>query len=157
MTVDQYFMEQTFFAPYLPYVLLTLGIFTLVFAIFWESPKQHLKKTGIPVDGIVFDQEGDPAFDRSFDDDAPSQHRITIRFVTQKGEWITGVMKQGFQVFYTGQYKNGKKVKVYYDKDDPFNFYVDSKQTELTGRLVFGFTGLLFLLVGLYKVLNNSN
>ena len=120
---------------------------------FWESTKSKLKQTGIAVDGIVFEQGFDNSFNQSFDNSSSfTKDKVTIRFVTQTGEWITGVIKQDFQVFYTGQYKNGDTVKVYYDKDNPSDFYVDTKQSELTGRLVFGSVGLIFLLVGLYKL-----
>ena len=146
-------MNHNFFADYQPYIFLFVGLIVLGLSAFWESTKSKLKQTGITVDGIVFEQGFDNSFNQSFDNSSSfTKDKVTIRFVTQTGEWITGVIKQDFQVFYTGRYKNGDTVKVYYDKDNPSDFYVDTKQSELTGRLVFGSVGLIFLLVGLYKL-----
>lgn len=100
-------------------------------------------------EGIIFDQDEN---DFSFYAADASKTKIVIRFVTQREEWITGVMNQDFQVLYTGQYKNGDKVKVYYDEKVPSNFYVDTKQPEWLGRLILGITGLVFALIGLYQL-----
>ena len=125
----------------------------MVIAAFWQSSKSNLKQTGVPVEGIIFEQSFDNSFNRSFDNFSSfTKDKITIRFVTQTGEWIMGVIKQNFGVYYTGQYKNGDAVKVYYDKDNPSNFYVDTKQSEYVGRLVIGLVGLIFLSIGLYKL-----
>ncbi len=142
-------MDQIFFVEYQPYIFLAIGLIALSLSVFWESSKSKLKQTGIPVDGTVLEQ----GFDNSFNSSSFTKDKIAIRFVTQTGEWITGVIKQDFQVFYNRQYKNGDTVKVFYDKANPSNFYVDTKQSELTGRLVFGLVGLIFILFGLYKLL----
>ncbi len=55
-------------------------------------------------------------------------------------------------MFYYRQYKVGDKVKVYYDKNNPSNFYVETKQSEMIGRLMFAAIGLGFFLVGLYGI-----
>ena len=137
-------MNQNFFTEYQSYIFVVLGLVALIFPAFVESTKSKLKQTGIRVDGIVFEQ--------GFDNSSFTKDKVTIRFVTQTGEWITGIIKQDFQVFYTGQYKNGDTVTVYYDKDNPSDFYVDTKQSELKGRLVFSLVGLVLLLIGLYKL-----
>ena len=61
--------------------------------------------------------------------------------------------KQGFQFFYTGQYKDGEKVKVFYNKEDPYHFYVDSKQSEMFGRIIGAVIGLVIIIIGLYQLL----
>jgi hypothetical protein len=138
---------------YQPYIFLAVGLIFLTISIFWASTKSNLKESGLSVDGIVFKQGFDNSRRSSYNDSYPFiKDKITIRFLTQNGEWITGVIKQDFGIFYTGQYKNGDNLKVYYNKDNPSEFYVDTKQSEIKGRLVIGFVGLAFLLIGLYSL-----
>lgn len=146
-------MDQNLFTEYQPYIFVVLGLIALVFSAFWATTKRRLKQTGIPVDGIVFKQDSDNRSSQSFDNSLSfTKDKITIKFVTQTGEWITGVLKQDFELFYTGQYKDGDTVKVYYDKSNPSDFYVDTKQSEFTGRLIFALVGLVFLSIGPYKL-----
>jgi hypothetical protein len=142
-------MDQDFIAEYQPYIFLAVGLILLILSAFGKSAKSKLKQTGIPVEGIVFEQDYDDSSNRSVDNSSSfEKDKITIRFVTETGEWITGVLKQDFRIFYTGQYKNGDTIKVYYNKDNPSDFYVDTKQSGFAGRLVMGFVGLIFLLIG---------
>ena len=137
---------------FLPYIFLLIGLIVLAITFFYKSNKSELKKTGIAVDGIVFDQEMSSS--GSFDNSTTGQNdKITVRFVTQKQEWITGQIQQDFQIYYSGQYKNGETLKVYYDEKNPSNFYVDTKQSELKGRVVIAIVGFVFLLIGLYKII----
>ena len=141
-------MNQTFFAEYQPYIFIATGLLVLGFSVFSESGKSILKKTGVPVDGIIFEQDYSNNSGSTYTKD-----KISVRFVTQTLEWITGTIEQDFQTFYTGQYKNGETVKVYYDKDNPSNFYIDTKQSELIARIVIGLVGLLFSFIGIYGLL----
>ena len=146
-------MNQNFFAEYQPYIFVLLGLIALIFSVFWTTTNSKLKQTGISVDGIVFKQGFDDRFNQSFDNSSSyAKDKITIRFVTQTGEWITGVLRQDFGLFYTGQYKDGDTVKVYYEKSNPSDFYVDTKQSEFAGRLIVALVGLVFLIIGLYKL-----
>lgn len=138
---------------YQPYIFIAIGLIAFAFSICWRSTKSNLKQSGILVDGVIFEQDFNNSRNRSFDNsDTLIKDKITIRFVTQAGEWITGLIKQDFGVFYTGQYKNGDTIKVYYNKDNPSDFYVDTKQSEFIGRLVIGLAGLAFLTIGLYNL-----
>ena len=140
-------------SEYLPYIFIVIGLIGLGIALFGNSRKSDLKDSGIPVDGIVFNQEVTENSSRSFDNySSQIKDKITIRFVTQSGEWITGDIKQDFGINYTGQYKNGDNVKVYYNRNNPSDFYVDTKQSEFIGKLVFGLAGLVFLAIGLYNL-----
>ena len=141
-------MNQNNFAEYQPYIFLAIGLIVLAVSIFWVPKENKLKQTGIPVDGIIFEGGNNQSFDNSYND------KIVIRFVTQNQEWITGAIQQDFATFYTGQYKNGEKVKVYYDKDNPSNFYVETKQSELLGRVIGILVGLVFIVVALYRLLS---
>jgi hypothetical protein len=132
------------FTQYLPYALLTFGLISIVKSCFYVSKKSNLKEIGIPVDGIVFTQSGD-----SVDD---VNKKVEIRFVTKNQEWITGPINQDFQIFYTGQYKDGDHVKVFYNPAAPTEFYVDTKQSELIPRILGGLTGICLILIGLYQI-----
>lgn len=137
---------------YIPYILITIGIVALVFSIFQKSSQKNLKDSGVLVEGIIFNQDFDNS-SLSFDNYARHvKDKITIRFVTKNGEWITEDIKQDFGVFYSGQYKNGDKVNVYYNKDNPKKFYVDIKQSELIGKLVFALVGLVLISIGLFQL-----
>lgn len=140
-------MDQNFFAEYLPYISLAAGLIALAVAGFWVSSKARLKQTGIPADGIIFEQVFDNSFDRS-----AKRNKITIRFVTRTGDWITEIMEQDFSISFIGQYKDGETIKVYYNQENPTEFYVDTKQSEFLGRLILGLVGVVFLPVGLYKI-----
>lgn len=147
-------MDQNIFAEYYPYLFLFIGVACLAFSILWESKNSKLKQTGIRVEGVVFEQGFENNSQWSFnaaDHDSLVKDRITIRFLTEKQEWITGPVKQDFRIFYKGQYRNGDKVTVYYNRNNPTDFYVNTKQSETTGRLVFGLAGVAFILRGLYQ------
>ncbi|MBX3253049.1 MAG: DUF3592 domain-containing protein [Chitinophagaceae bacterium] len=151
-------VDQNFFADYYPYIFLLIGIVFLSFSILWESKNSKLKQTGICVEGIVFEQGSENNAQWSFntpDHSSSVKDTITIRFLTEKHEWITGTMKQDFRVFYKGQYRDGNKVTVYYNRNDPSDFYVDTKQSEMTGRLIFGLVGIAFIVTGVYQLFLN--
>ena len=126
---------------YLPFAAVALGLPMTVSACFRVSQKSNLKKVGIPVDGIVCKQS-----DRSASN---VNEKITIRFLTKEQEWITGPIDQGFELFYTGQYKNGDPVKVFYNPDKPTEFYVDTKQSVLLVRIIGCVTGICLTVFGL--------
>ena len=83
--------------------------------------------------------------------------KVTVRFVTKNKEWITGNLKQEFAIFFTGQYKIGESVEVYYDPKNPSDFFVDTKQSGKTGRLLLAAIGVIFFLIGVYQLFSTSN
>jgi hypothetical protein len=88
-------MDQIFFTEYQPYIFVALGVIALIFSTFWVTTKSKLKQSGIAVDGTVFKQDYDDRTSESFGNSSSfAKDKITIRFVTQTGEWITGVLKQ---------------------------------------------------------------
>ncbi len=149
MTVRSNQMTQSNYIQYLPYLSLAIGLIAIAFSILYVSKKSKLKQTGICVDGIIFKQDTED-YSQS---DISAENKITVRFVTQKKDWITGDIGQDFQFFYSGQYKDGESVIIYYDEHNPSNFYVDTKQSEIIGRMFIAIIGLVFLSVGLFKLL----
>ena len=134
------------------YAFIAIGLGTMVYAFFKDSPKGKLKETGFEAIGIIFTQDRDYKIFRFLNSNGVND-AITVRFVTDKKEWISGLIDQPFQLFYTWQYKNGEKVKVYYDRDNPGNFYVDTKQSELMGRIFVALIGISFAAIGIYYTL----
>ena len=150
-------MELTTLNTYLPFIFLGIGSVSIAIAIFFKSSKSILKETGIEVEGIIFKQERNTNFITQIDDSSSSiNNRITVRFVTKKQEWITEVIKQDFQLFYTSQYKDGNTIKIFYDESNPSNFFVDTKQSEYIVRIMFSIVGLVFISIGLYKIIFNG-
>ena len=150
-------MALTTLNTYLPFIFLSIGSVSIAIAIFFKSSKSILKETGIEVEGIIFKQERNTNFSIQIDDSSSSiNNRITVRFVTKKQEWITEVIKQDFQLFYTGQYKDGNTIKIFYDESNPSNFFVDTKQSEFIVRIMFSIVGLVFISIGLYKIIFNG-
>ena len=146
-------MNENLFSEYQPYIFLAVGLIVLAVSLLFESKKSRLKETGIAVDGIVFSQESaNTTIGSSTGSYTSVKDKVRVRFVTKNEEWITGVIEQDIQFFYTGQYKDGDTVQVYYDKDNPSNFYVDTKQSEIIGRLIIGGIGTIFTLIGLYQL-----
>jgi len=141
---------------YLPYVFLLIGLALIGFAAFARSINSDLKQTGILVEGIIFEQDNGSitfSFGDTTNNSSSVNDKVSVRFVTlEKQEWITAPIDQGFQFFYSGQYKNGERVNVYYDKNNPYNFYIDTKQSELIGKILFAIIGIIFLIIGLYRL-----
>lgn len=140
------------FQQYYPIIYIAVGIAALLYALLKSAAKVELKKTGVQVEGIVFKQDYQPNTRMSYNSPL-IKDQIFIRFLTIKNEWITAPINQEFATFYSSQYKDGEKVTVYYDKDDPSIFYVSTKQSEFQGRFFLAFLGLFFILIGIYKYL----
>ncbi len=98
-----------------------IGIFLLfggLASITWSIKRfihfNKLKKTGIRVQGIIFELTGGDSEGNSYP---------VMRFLTQKDEWITGKPKNNIA---TSFQKQGDKVSIIYDPSDPNNFVCDS-------------------------------
>lgn len=138
---------------YLPYLLVIVGLILLTIAFFYKNQLEKLKKTGILVEGIVLEQQLSNS--QMYDPENPSLGKYdnaVVRFVTKGGEWVTGPIKQDWQISFSGQYKEGQKVEIYYDEQNPSNFYVNTGQSPIQARLLFAFVGAGLLLFGIYKL-----
>jgi Protein of unknown function (DUF3592) len=134
----------------IPYIAIAIGIVAILYAVLKSSDQNAiLRQTGQKVEGIIFNRDYSTY-------DSNTKDKVTVRFVTDKLEWITADINQDFSFFYTGQYKPGDKLIVYYDKEDPNKFYVDTKQSEVIGRLIGIIVGFIFIAFGVYQFLNPS-
>lgn len=142
-------MESTDLTVIIPYILLVMGCIFIALPFIYKSTTEKLKSEGLKAEGIVF--ELGP---RSMSKVGAGVHdAITVRFVTEKKEWITSRLKQDISLFYTGQYKVGDKVEVYYDPVTPTNFMITTKQSPLVATVMITCGGIVMILISLYKIL----
>jgi hypothetical protein len=136
-----------------PYLFVLIGVILLLTAVF-RSTKSNLKNSGVKTEGIIYLL----GYFNNAGSGTPSnvKDKITVRFTTNKKEWITGDIEQKFAVFFTKQYKEGETVDIYYDPDNPSNFFVDTKQSETIGRLLFVVVGLAFCAIGIFQLFKNN-
>jgi hypothetical protein len=140
---------------FLPYSYFVIGLAILLYGLFKKDKKAILRQTGIQVEGIIFDMNRD--YNTSIENEIISQfedtnNKVVVRFVTEQLTWITAPINQDFRLFYLWQYSPGDKVLVFYDRDKPDNFYVDTKQSALLGRTILVISGVLLLLLGFQQM-----
>src|SRR4026208_163361 len=99
-----------------PYIFLCLGLAAILFSILKKTKAEKLKFTGEKTEGIIFELDSKADLSTyTVNDTNDVMDKVTVRFVTKNKEWITGNLKQEFAIFFTGQYKTGESVEVYYD------------------------------------------
>jgi hypothetical protein len=146
------FMNDLNLKQYEPYLFLAFGLLLILSAVFKKGKSTELKNTGEKVEGIIHELGQAPNYNSSIDSFSDVKDNVTVRFVTKEQEWITADVKQPFALFFTGQYKPGDKVDVFYDLKNPSNFYIDTKQSETLGRIVVAAAGIVFTSIGAYML-----
>jgi hypothetical protein len=134
-------------------LFILFGVVVIIIAILKPDRKKYLKKNGIKTEGVIFSITKQENLGTRSSDDYSVSDSVEVRFTTKEQAWITGRLTQDFELYYTGQYKNGEKVTVYYDQADPNKFLVDTKQSVISARIFILLAGLLFLSIGIYKLL----
>jgi len=130
------------------------GVSLLVYYFMAKNKSNNiLLETGQMTEAIVFNLDSDPSNDS---DSSTLYDKVTIRFLTKKDEWITTEIRQSLAVFYTGQYKVGDRVELYYDKSNPENIYVTTKQSEANSSLIMIGVSIILLIVGLYLLIKEQ-
>jgi len=127
----------------------------MIIPLFYKPKTESLEKTGERCEGIIFKL----GYSNSLGSDAGGsvvKDKITVRFVTNKKEWITEDLNIDFMIAYTGQYKEGEKVEVIYNPENPSEFTIETKQSQTTGKLVCFFVGIIFVGVGIYELFKPS-
>lgn len=133
-----------------PYIFIVIGIIGALVGLFKKSTQSNLKMIGKKAEGVIYLLEKSNSgslYTRNIKD------KVTVRFLTESEEWITEKINQDFATFHTSQYKEGDVVQLYYDPNNPTSFYVDTKQSETTTRVVFTLIGIVFIGIGLYQLL----
>lgn len=144
----------------LPYIFIASGIAIILYALLKRSNSNSLRETGEMAEGIVFELGTKPPSVNFGSSDnfntTGTQEVVTVRFVTKKMEWITAEMNQEFVLYGLGQFKAGEKVTVYYDPSNPYNFFVDTKLSEKTIRILIVIFGILFTGAGVFQLLTKG-
>lgn len=142
-------MLELYLKELLPFFPLAMGALCLLAALFKKSPTASLRHTGQRTEGIIYAM----GTNATSSDTSYVMDKITVRFVTREGRWITGDINQEFASFYTNQYKLGEKVEVFYDPQQPSSFFVKTKQSEERWRMLFLLIGLGLCAVGLIMLI----
>lgn len=145
-------MQSLDFSQYEPMLFVVVGLIALLIPIIKRDSALKLKESGVKAEGIIYKQEIDSRNNSDFENSSSSMDKVIVRFVTKDSEWITSEIKQPFALFFSGQYKPGDKVDIYYDPKKPTDFHLDTKQSDLAGRILFAIIGLIFFFIGLYKL-----
>jgi uncharacterized protein DUF3592 len=143
-------MNSLSFTPSLPYIFIIVGFIFIVIALFSKSGVKRLTHTGEHCEGIIFKlgYKEDNTFNRS---DSITKDKITVRFETKRKEWITEDLDTNFMITWTGQFKEGQKVQVLYDPNNPSDFTILNNQSPRLVKLIFILAGSICLAIGAYK------
>lgn len=136
-------------------ILLLLGLAFITISLYTTSAYKKLHKSGRSAEGIIFKLESGDTFTGTSDFSGNAKNIITVRFLTSESLWITGQVKSQFLISYTGQYKEGEKVQVKYNPDQPAEFILETRQSETTGRIIVFAAGLIMMASGIYQWLSN--
>ncbi|MDB5090067.1 MAG: hypothetical protein JWR09_4061, partial [Mucilaginibacter sp.] len=129
-------------------ILLAGGAFLTVFGISKLNERRKLIKSGVKVEGVVFDIETSRG---TGSDTRSTTYYPVIRFVTADKEWITEKYNIGSS---PSVYNVGDKVTVIYDITDYKHFLIDNTQTKLLGPALIAVGTLLILGVIMYFFIN---
>ncbi len=119
-----------------------LGIsFVVIAVVFGISNSRFFGsaiKTRAVIDSIYSYQEYD-----DLDNRWETRYDVYVSYTTDDGEYISGADLG----YYTSGMREGKKLTVYYDPDNPYD--VRSRGGSTLGIALFGFVGVLFTVVGI--------
>ncbi len=123
-------------------LILVVGVLFFAVAVFAWIKTVHYRGEGIRVDAVITDIET-----TYFDDD--TDHTVTVRFVTEDGEEITGELDAYQSGFYVG-----KTVPVLYLPDDPHKFTY--AKNGLLLPLIFIGAGVFLLGFGVFALVRKD-
>ena len=123
-------------------LILVVGVLFLAVAVFAWIKTVHYRGEGIRADAVITDIET-----TYFDDD--TDHTVTVRFVTEDGEEITGELDAYQSGFYVG-----KTVPVLYLPDDPHKFTY--AKNGLLLPLIFIGAGVFLLGFGVFALVRKD-
>ena len=106
----------------------------------------HLNKVGKITEGIIFKNN----YKSSYDDDG--NYYPVVRFLTEEKVWITQELDVGF----SPAMKEGKKVNLIYDPNEPTNVTFHSKlnlKTIPIGLIVLGISGMIYGVIRYLEIL----
>ena len=123
-------------------IIIVSGVLFLAVAVFAWIKTVHYRGEGVHADAVITDIET-----TYFDDD--TDHTVTVRFVTEDGEEITGELDAYQSGFYVG-----KTVPVLYLPDDPHKFTY--AKNGLLLPLIFIGAGVFLLGFGVFALVRKD-
>ncbi len=127
---------------------LGLGLVFIIAYFVKSYSVDNLLKNGVEVEGVIFDVEWESTESTFSSSNAQASYPV-VRFVTNEGTWITKKSNQSGILI-----KQGQKIKLKYNPENPENFIITSGQFKWTSYifLVAGFVSFGF---GVYKLLDH--
>jgi len=110
-------------------IVLLIGIIFLIIGFFKRRQRKYFFQKGIKTEGVVLRIE--KRHDGLQNDDV--LYYPVVRYVTKEKDWITEKYSIGL---YSFAYKEGDKVSVFYQPDEPIKFIIDDTSTSLIGPLL---------------------
>ena len=141
--------------PWSSFFLIIIALILIGVFLRQSSFYDKINKNGIEVEGIVFsvDRRMVNSFINNFN--ASYYYEITVRFLTKENVWVTQKNNSSWIVSYMDQYKEGEKVKVKYDPQDPSNFIVGQKAVAVFGLYTVLIVGLIFFGLGVFQIIQS--
>jgi len=140
---------------YVPWLFILVGVLVMILPFTKSTSAKTLATKGERCEGIVFQlgyKERSGLWLQD-DSDIKVKDKITIRFVTNKQEWITADLDTESMLLWTGQYKEGDRVTVIYNPENPNEFTIETKQSLEVKKLVFIIIGIVLIGVGVSQLL----
>jgi hypothetical protein len=121
-------------------VLFVIGLAILLIGIARSNEKRRLLRSGIRVNGTVFQVVNDGHSNST-------TYYPVVRFLTKEKDWVTERYKIGANQW---SYKEGQDVKVIYDPLNPGKFLLDDVRSKaLSPVFIYGGALLIVIAIGL--------
>ena len=128
--------------PFIILICVSTGL-VIVGIISYLNVSKILKK-GIKAEGVIFSSRVSDSFNNI------NLSYPVVRFLTATDEWITETSTISL---IPGFYKEGNKVTVMYDPENPKKFVLQSTSNKLMG-VVLAIIGFILFIIGVYNLLN---
>jgi hypothetical protein len=107
---------------------------------------RKINKNGINAEGIIFDLHQSIDIENNY---ATSVYPI-VRFLTKNKEWITKPTNIGV---FPGIYKQGKAVQIVYQENNPNNFYIKDRITQIIPFLML-MVALFLIIISIIRLIS---
>ncbi|MFM9911820.1 MAG: DUF3592 domain-containing protein, partial [Chitinophagaceae bacterium] len=128
------------------YTLIPIITGIILLGVYQQQKRKYdrLKASGMRAEGIVFALSGNSSINTNSN---LNSSLPTIRFVTNKGEWITKEYFIGSSAF-----KQPQKVQVLYNPENPIEFVLEANATaKLITNFILPIVGIATIVFGLFN------
>jgi hypothetical protein len=141
--------------PWSGFYLILLSLVLIGIFLLQSSFYDKINKNGIEVEGMLFSVDREMTNSILYNFNTTYYDEVTFRFLTKEKIWVTKISNTSWITSFTGQYKEGDKVKVKYDPKEPNDFIVcqDGLALFLQYSILFG--GFFLFALGVYKIIQS--